>query len=174
LTGPYSIGVAYYGSCFDRGVPLEETWAARAGSEDFAGLTSPSEEYRPGAARYEVGESANFVLVPMLIAGLEQVSSWGVERIGAYIGGLTKTVVHDLRLQAAGLQALGAEDAHVFGLRLPPDVDPAVIAGHLRSRAVHVSVRGRTIRVAPHVYNDEDDIEALLDGLVDAVRSGTG
>ncbi len=165
LTGPYSIGVAYYGPRYDGGTPLEETWAARAGSDDFAGLVSQPDEYRPGAARYEVGEAAAFVLVPMLIAALEQVLEWSVKRIGEYVGSLTRALVNDPRVEAMGLQVLGSERAHLFGLRLPEKAEPRRVAANLAERGVHVSVRGRTIRVSPYVYNDLEDLEALLTGL---------
>ena len=68
LTGPYSIGLAYYGQRYDDGVPSEETWIGRLGSEDFRRLVDYEDAYRPGAARYDVGECSNFVLIPMLIA----------------------------------------------------------------------------------------------------------
>lgn len=165
LTGPYSIGVACYGSRYDGGTPLEETWAARAGSDDFTGLVDQPDEYRPGAARYEVGEAAAFVLIPMLSAALEQVLEWSVKRIGDYIGALTQSLVHDSRVEAMDLEVLGSERAHLFGVRLPQDADPRQIATRLADRGVFVSVRGRTIRVSPHVYNDPGDIEALLVGL---------
>ena len=35
----------------------------------------------------------------------------------------------------------------------------------LEKQKVAVSVRGTAVRVAPHVYNDEHDVEALLDAL---------
>ena len=170
LTGPYSIGVAYFGPRYDGGVPLEETWGARVGSDDFASLVAPSEEYRPGAARYEMGESAGFTLVPMLIAALEQVLEWEVPRIQAYVGGITRAVFDDPRLQSVGMASEPPSASHLFGLRLPADADPRLVQARLAEADVHVSVRGRVIRVSPHLYNDTADVDALLDGLV-AARS---
>ena len=84
LLGPYSIGLAYFGPRFDGGVPLEETWIARQGSEDFRALVDYRDEYLPGALRYDVGERSNFILLPMVIAALEQLLEWGVGEIQAY------------------------------------------------------------------------------------------
>ena len=67
LLGPYSIGVACYGDRLLNGVPLEETWMGRLGSEDFGGLVEYEDRYRPGALRFDVGEASNFALVPMLV-----------------------------------------------------------------------------------------------------------
>jgi len=169
LTGPYSIGLAYFGPRYDGGTPLEETWAARAGSDDFASLVSPSNEYRPGAARYDVGEAPSFVLVPMLAAALEQLLEWGITRVRAYAVELARETLSDPRLARLDIPADPACASHIIGLRLPAAVDPKRVQSALAERSVHVSVRGRVIRVSPHVYNDREDIEALLDGLVAAL-----
>ena len=84
LMGPYSIGLAYFGPAYDDGVPLEENWITRRGSQDLSSLVRYQEEYQPGAVRFDVGERSNFVLMPMLEAGLSQVLNWGPAAIQAY------------------------------------------------------------------------------------------
>ena len=153
LMGPYSMALAYYGPCFDDGVPLEESWMSREGSRDFAGLVNPAVSYRPGGARFDVGETANFALVPMVIAALEQVLEWGVDRINAYCRDLSGQYFPGM--------------GHLFSLRLPADVDPAAVKAHLQERGVAVSVRGHAIRVSPNVYNDAADMVALVHALED-------
>jgi len=165
LMGPYALGVAYFGERYDRGRPLEETWMSREGSEDFASLVRQGSGYRPGAARYDMGESANFVLVPMLIAALEQVLEWRVEEIESYVGRLRHELFSSPRLAALDIDVGEAGSAHLFGLRLPPDRDPESVRAGLAASGVHVSVRGRVVRVSPHVYNDTEDLEALIRGL---------
>ena len=169
LMGAYSLGVAYYGTRYDGGVPLEESWAAKVGSEDFSALVAQRDEYRPGAARYEVGEAGSFILVPILVAALEQLTGWGVESIQAYARRLVEPLLDDERLPAIGIELVRPRAWHLFGLRLPDGVDPTRTAAGLAERGVHVSVRGRVVRVSPHVYNDEDDIEALVRSLVELV-----
>ena len=168
LTGPYSIGAAYFGPRYDNGIPLEETWQSREGSEDFAGLVDQSDRYRSGAARYDVGEPANFILVPMLIAALEQVLEWGVPHIQSYIAELTRGLFEDGRLLELGLREARPETEHLFGLKVPPDVDVAELQARLRERDVFVSVRGSVIRVSPYVYNDPGDMDALRSALLEA------
>ncbi len=52
-----------------------------------------------------------------------------------------------------------------------PGVDPDLAARRLlRSRGVAVACRRGRLRVSPHIYNDEDDLRRLADGLR-AVRS---
>lgn len=172
LTGPYSIGTAYYGPRYEGGIPLEETWLGRANSDDFAGLVNPGEAYRAGAARYDVGETANFVLVPMLIAALKQLLEWGVGDIQAYIKNVTESLFRDERLGALGIAADPPDTAHLFGLRLPSEANPKQVEAQLKELGVHVSVRGNLVRVSPHVYNDTEDTEALLRALEVALKPG--
>ncbi len=154
LMGPYSIGMAYFGPRYDNGVPIEESWMSRKDSRNFAALVDQDDVYRAGAARYDVGETSNFVLVPMLIAALEQVLEWGVDRI------------HDYCRDLSGQFFPGA--GHLFALRLPAAVDPDRVKAHLQKRNVFVSVRGRAIRVSPYLYNDASDLEALHSALIES------
>ena len=84
LMGPYGIGVAYYGAAFNNGLPIEQNWINRKGSEDFARLVNYKKEYQPGAMRYSVGEQSNFILVPMLLKSLMQLNAWGVSNTQSY------------------------------------------------------------------------------------------
>lgn len=165
LTGPYSIGAAYFGPRFDDGVPLEEHWLGKEGSEDFTRLVDQAAPYRPGAARYDMGEAANFTLMPMFISALEQLLEWGVPAIQAYCRELTGQLLRGLRL--AGPNEAGRA-AHLIGLCVPDGVDLAALAARLREGNVYVSVRGDVIRVSPHVYNDTEDINALGELLLES------
>jgi selenocysteine lyase/cysteine desulfurase len=138
----------------------------REGSDDFAGLVRGAERYRPGAMRYDVGESSNFALMPMLVAGLEQVLEWTPAAIQAYTRELTAPLVAAARERGFTV----AEDAwragHLFGLRLPGGSDPETLRRRLADAHVWVSVRGNAVRVSAHLFNDESDVEALRAALL--------
>src|SRR5581483_5991752 len=52
LMGPYGLSYLYVAPRWrERGVPIEESWLTRAGSEDFARLVDYTESYRDGARR---------------------------------------------------------------------------------------------------------------------------
>ena len=170
LLGPYSIGFLYVAPRHQRGEPVEYSWITQAGSEDFAALTEYAGELRfqPGARRFDVGETSNFALLPMAIAALEQILEWGVPRIAAAIAPLTGSLV--TRAAGLGLEAVpGPRRApHYVGLRFPGGVPPE-LPQRLAADRVYVSVRGRrSLRVTPHVYNTEDDIDRLI-GAIAAV-----
>ena len=165
LLGPYSVGLAYLGPAFDEGTPIEENWITRQGSEAFADLVRYRDEYQPAALRYDVGERSNFTLLPMLTAALELVLQWTVPAIQGYCRALTRDLTHTLRERGYLIEEDRWRGAHLFGIRVRDSVDIARLAERLRARHVAVSMRGDAIRVAPHLYNDASDTDALLDAL---------
>lgn len=161
LLGPYSVGFLYAAPHRRDGRPLEHNWITRAGSEDFAKLVDYQAGFQPGATRYDVGERSNFALLPMAIAALRQILEWGVEDIAEYTGRLTRLV--EERAAERGLAAVPAADrvAHLIGVRLPSG-RVAEVAERLAAAKVFVSVRSDSLRVAPHVFNDEADVDRLF------------
>jgi selenocysteine lyase/cysteine desulfurase len=164
LLGPYGLGYLYVAPQWrETGVPLEHSWLTRARSDDFARLVEYRDEYRAGARRFDMGEFPQFVLAPMAMAALEQILAWGVGRIAATLATLTERVA---QLAAeAGYSLLPRPDraAHLIGIR--PATIPADLPKALVDANVFVSIRGDSIRVAPHVYNEPKDIDRLFEVL---------
>ncbi|MBI5431475.1 MAG: aminotransferase class V-fold PLP-dependent enzyme [Planctomycetes bacterium] len=171
LLGPYSLGYAYFGPRYDGGDPLEENWIAREGSEDFRALVQYHDAYQPGARRYDVGERSNLHLMPMAVAALEQVLDWRVERIQEYTRALASRLVARAAPLGFVAQAEPGRAGHLLGLRAPATLELASVAERLRAAEVHVSLRGQSIRVAPHLYNDERDVDALVDVLASSAAA---
>jgi selenocysteine lyase/cysteine desulfurase len=170
LLGPYSLSMAYFGPRFDEGVPIEETWIARKGSQDFQGLVDYQDAYEPGAVRYDVSERSNFFLNPIAAACLELILEWRPERIQAYCRELTR----ELLVEASDLGFTVEEErwrsCHLFGLRMPESVDLRLLRDALAVNKVSASLRGSALRLSPNVYNNANDVEALLEVLRVAVR----
>ncbi len=164
LMGPYSSGVAYYGEYFANGKPIENNWMNRLKSEEFANLVNYQEAYQPGSVRYEVGESANFILTPMLTEAIRQINAWGPENIQNYCEKLTATYLKALQEMGFQVESPEFRGNHLFGVRLPEHMPLEPIKNYFSEQKVFVSYRGNSIRVAPHVYNTEADMEALLAG----------
>jgi selenocysteine lyase/cysteine desulfurase len=168
LLGPYSQGWLYVAPQHRDGRPLEHNWIAREGSEDFTRLTLYREPYQPGARRFDVGERSNFALLPVAMAGLEQLLEWNVEAIAATLAARTATIAE--RAENLGLRATAAElrAGHFLGLRFAHGVPPG-LPERLAAERVYVSLRGDSLRVTPHLYNDEGDVDrlfAVLEALV--------
>lgn len=171
LLGPYSTAFAWVAEDRRDGVPLEHNWITRAGSEDFASLVDYRDEFAPGARRYDMGERSNFVLLPMAIAALRQVLEWGVEEIAATIALWTRRIeaaTADLELQPV---AHDIRVAHMLGVQIPGGVPPTLVEDLAEAR-VHISVRGDSVRVSPHVWTTERDVDRFLEILADNCGPG--
>jgi selenocysteine lyase/cysteine desulfurase len=118
LLGPYGLGYLYVAPKWrESGIPLEHSWLTRAGSEDFSRLVEYAEEYRPGARRFDMGEFPQFVSVPMAIAALEQILSWGVERIEQTLSLLTARVAALAAEGGYSVLPAAERSAHLIGIR---------------------------------------------------------
>lgn len=165
LMGPYSIGVAYYNERFDGGIPIEDNWINRLNSENFAGLTQYQEAYQPKAARYSVGESSNFILNPMLATALDQVLQWDPGAIQVYCQTMVGDFISAIRDKGYFVESEPWRASHLFGLYLGPGMDMSALKANLLKAGIFVSYRGEAIRISPHVYNSQEDMQRLLDRL---------
>ena len=168
LLGPYSLSLAWFGDRYLDGIPLEETWIGRRGSENFAGLVEYVDEYQPGALRFDVGQRSNFALIPALSASLDLVLEWRPERVSTYCAALMDDAFARLRELGVGVEDSRWRSPHLFGLGLPPGADPDRLKTSLAHHRVGVSFRGASVRVSPNVYNTKDDVEALVAAFADA------
>ncbi len=171
LLGPYSIGVAYYGPEFDDGTPIEENWINRLHSEDFRGLVNYESGYQSMAGRYSMGEQSNFIQIPMLETALSQILAWGVSNIQEYCRTLNEAYLREV--SKMGIMTLPAAQRveHLLGLGLPTHWRIQDLREALAKARVHISFRGNSIRVSPHLYNRRAEWGRLLQVLNDYQKS---
>ncbi len=164
LMGPYSQSYLYVAPRWREGRPLEHNWLMRGGSEDFSRLVEYRDDYQPGARRFDVGERSNFVLVPMAMAALRQLLSWGSDDIQQTLGALTERVAKGASALRLEVPPEAQRAGHLVGLKRRGGYAPD-LAAKLAARKVYVSVRGDSIRVSPHLYNSAADVDRLLEEL---------
>ena len=165
LLGPYSLAVAYYSESYNNGEPIEDSWMNRANAEDFANLSNFTDEYRPGAARYNMGETTSPIHLRMLAQALDTITSWGVENLRAYTRELIEPLLVYLRKNNLWVEDDEYRASHLLGFTLPAFANKTDVMQELQKRKVFVSLRGDNIRVSSHVYNDADDIGVLVEAL---------
>ena len=172
LMGPYALGYLYAAPHCRDAAPLEHNWIQRANAREFARLVDYTKDWQPGARRLDAGERSNFALVPAALAAARQVLAWGLENIARTLGPLTARL-------ARAAEELGFTTGpgeyrapHYLALGLPPGSGPedlSRVRAALSERQVFVSIRGDTVRITPHLYNDDQDLDACIAALGSAV-----
>ena len=165
LMGPYSTALAYIHPYFNDGIPLEESWMTRTNAERFDRLTDYVEGFKPGAVRYDVGQSSDFISIPMLDEALRQLLEWGIPEIQAYCRKLAKPLVNYFLERDTPMDEERYRTSHLVGMRLPDGTDSEALVEELQRRKVYVSLRGSNIRISINVFNTGEDIQELIEAL---------
>jgi selenocysteine lyase/cysteine desulfurase len=161
LLGPYTVGFLYAAQEHHGGEPIEYNWITRERSENFAGLVDYREGYQPGARRFDMGERASFVLIPMVSAAIEQLLDWTPEAITATLGGITDGIAGHAAELGVSIAPRPMRAQHILSLRFPNGT-PSGLVEQLRQQKIFVSVRGQMMRIAPHVFTRPADVDRLL------------
>lgn len=169
LLSPYSIGFMYVAPEHQDGTPLEHNWINRFGSEDFSGLVDYQDRFQPGAQRYDVGQRANFALMPAAIAALKQILNWKVAEIYATLTEKTTQIAQACEELGFTSVPKPFRAGHFLGLSHENGI-PSSLLAELANEKIYVSARGKSLRITPHLYNTENDADRLIKKL--AVVSG--
>lgn len=164
LMGPYTLAYLYVAPQWQDGMPLEHNWMNRKGSEDFSRLVDYQDEFQPGARRFDMGEKSNPAQVMAACASLRQLLEWGVDNISKTLGERNSRLADNARQLGLHVTEDKFRSPHYVGLEFADGV-PEGFAEKLAADNIFVSVRGNSVRVTPHLYNTDRDIERLLDAL---------
>ncbi len=165
LLGPYSTGLLYVAPKRQGGMPLEENWIQRENARDFSSLTLYSEEYDRGARRFDMGERSNFALLPAAVRAMKQVLEWKVAQISETAGALNRHLAEAAAELGFSSPPERLRAPHYLALRRKQAI-PKELPEMLAREKVFVSIRGSSIRVAPHVYNTADDGDRFISCLL--------
>jgi selenocysteine lyase/cysteine desulfurase/RimJ/RimL family protein N-acetyltransferase len=171
LLGAYGTGFGWYSpELRERLRPEQMNWFAIRGARDFASLGSCDLAFESTARRFDVNETASYFNVPASTAAMRYVRAVGAERIAAHVDRLNDRLVAGL---PAGVRVVSSLDPRYRSNLLCVACDDPAFAprakAELARRDVHVTRREGALRVSPHLYNDEADVDRLLDGLAAAV-----
>jgi selenocysteine lyase/cysteine desulfurase len=162
LLGPYSFGLAYFGSYFDNGSPIEESWSNRIDSENFAGLTNYKNDYKTGANRFCMGETANFISVPMVTQAIKQITAWTPSAIQEYCYEISKDALNELHAFGFIIEDKNYRSHHLIGIKIPDFINIETLKAQFEKHHIYVSFRGNYMRVSPHLYNVKEDFTSLV------------
>lgn len=161
LGGP---GVAFLYVRRDRIPELEPLVTGWFGQADFFAFDNQRLDWPDTAQRFALGTPSP-TAVFAAAAGLDLILEIGVHRIAARIGELTAYAIaradeegYPVRTprdpdRRGGMVAIGVQDSETVLERL------------LRQERVIVDERHGALRLCPHVYSSEDDVDAFFDAL---------
>ena len=130
------------------------------------------ETLQPGVGRFNMGETGNFISIPMAIKALEQIHAWDVGEINSSLRRITEAIIE--RTRNLGLVPPNVEHraGHMTGMRLAPGIahdDFEGIQQRFAEKQIYLSVRGNYLRIAPHLQVNDEDIDRLISALTDVL-----
>ena len=164
LCAPEGCGIIYLSDrARERVKPTLVGWISVEMPWDFADREQP---FKSTALAWESGTGCS-----SLFYGLEQslklLHETGAKRIESYLADLTDRLCDGLAgkdYEIVSSRAPG-ERSPIVCIRNSGGTHPNQIAAHLESQKIVVSPRGDRLRIAPHFYNNEPDIDRLIEAL---------
>ena len=162
VLGPYGRAFLYVAKRRQEGVPLEQTAFGRRaiGSEHSEYMRDT--RYVADARRFDMGERDHFISLEMASIGMEMMAEWGQEPIQERLMMLTDRLAEGLHTAGVSVPERRFRAPHVLSLKFPRGIPEGLIE-RLAAERVFVAPRLGRIRISPHVYNDEADVDRFLD-----------
>jgi selenocysteine lyase/cysteine desulfurase len=162
VLGPYGRAFLYVAKRRQDGVPLEQTSYGRraVGSEHTEYMRDT--RYVADARRFDMGERDHFISLEMASIGMEMMAAWGQEAIQQRLQMLTDRLAEGLRNAGVAIAERRLRAPHILSLKFPRGIPEGLIE-RLAAERVYVAPRLGRIRISPHVYNDEADVDRFLD-----------
>ena len=165
LLGPYGTGFFWA-----RGDLIEQLrvgpfyWMALEGASEFHSLSFRQWKLARGARRWDSPETASFFNLAAMEASLEFLLRVGVETVWQHnrrlIGEMLERLPLDRCVLASPRDPAARGPFACIAARSPEKT--AALYQRLRAANVIVSLREGALRVAPHLYNTERDLDRLL------------
>jgi cysteine desulfurase/selenocysteine lyase len=139
-------------------------WAAAEGAENFSSLSFENPKPVPGARRWDMAETSNYFNFAAMDASLQFVLQVGPETVTAHnrkvIDFLFERLPKDRCVPASPLDSARRGPYGCFVARSPEKT--VELYQKLVKEKIITSLREGNIRVSPHLYNTERDIDRLI------------
>jgi selenocysteine lyase/cysteine desulfurase len=165
LFGPYSNALGYISDDLISNEPLEESWLNRSNAEDFSKLANYESSYFSHAWKFNAGQNNDFIKSPMLTDALSQVLKWKAEEIQLYCKKLISPLLTTLQELEIKTEDDCFQASHLLGFRFGNKIKPEKLAKECQKNKIILSSRGDFLRISPNVYNNEADIQKLINAI---------
>ncbi|MFQ5817007.1 MAG: aminotransferase class V-fold PLP-dependent enzyme [Terriglobia bacterium] len=165
LLSPYGTGFFYLREELIEKLEVHAIrWMAVEGAMNFNRLPRAGWKLEPDARRWDIAEVSNFINLSAMQASVEFLLRVGVENIERHAVALCQQVIRQLPRDRARLKSPREPErrgAFVVVAARSPERTRALWE-RLRAEKIFVSLREDGLRVAPHIYNREWEIDRLL------------
>jgi selenocysteine lyase/cysteine desulfurase len=168
---PYGVAFLYVDDKYFDGVSIEEPWMDRDGAEDFSRLAEFTDLYQSGARRFDVSAKSSFSNIAGALTAMQLLEEWGVTHISETLAARNERIAGILESHGFETVAPPMRAPHFQGARLPA-IDPRILGAQLIENGVYASVRGEYLRIAPHLYTDDEDLVRLENALQASLSQG--
>jgi len=117
--------------------------------------------YVAGARRFDMGERDHFVSLEMAALGMELMARWGSAGVIARLRMLTDRLAAGLGDRGVTIAPPRVRAPHILSLSFPHGM-PERLFERLAAENVYVASRLGRLRISPHVYNDEADVDRFI------------
>jgi selenocysteine lyase/cysteine desulfurase len=162
LLGPYGRAFLYVAKRRQDGVPLEQTSYGRRAINSERETYYRDTEFVTGARRFDMGERDHFISLEMASIGMEMVAAWGCEAVQQRLRMLTTRLADGLRDAAVTFPDSSVRAPHILSLQFRAGM-PERLIEQLAAEHIYVAPRIGRMRISPHVYNDEEDIDRFVE-----------
>jgi selenocysteine lyase/cysteine desulfurase len=163
MLGPEGAGLFYLRrEHLDRLRPRGIGWNSVVGAHDFSRIEL---DLKRTAERYE-GGSQNMVGLIALKASLELLAEFGPEALSRRVLEITDLACERLIASGAVIHSDRRPPHHsgIVSFELPGR-DPQAVRRRCLEQGVVLSCRAGRLRISPHAYNDQSDLERLEQAL---------